>query len=731
MNWFDEQLRYREKTDNEGLADAIDSIAGAVMGKRLQSALSYNDIADSAIGKILEYYHCKPKDEEIPSGLKTVEEQTEYRLRPFGIRSRSVILEEGWYRNAVGAMLGTLKEDGSAVALIPGRLSGYRFCNIKTGKWTRLNRRTEKLLDREAMCFYQPLPQKALTIFDLFKFMSDQLSLSDYFLFVGLMIISAALGLLSPRFTKWLFSDVLESGNVQLLISLAVFMICFSISRLSFSSFQNLINAKIQTKQSIAVQAAVMNRLMSLPAPFFKQYAAGELMELSSHLQSLCSTLFRSIGLTGLSSLFSLIYIGQIFAFAPSMVLPSFVVTVLTLLLSLITTFRQISISREKMNLSTKTAGLTYATITGIQKIKLAGAEKRMFSRWAKQYAKEAELEYNPPAFLKVSSSVGLAISLFGTLLIYYIAVSNHVPTADYYAFNAAYGMVSAAFTALSSVAVSVAGIRPTLEMARPIMEAEPEIQDGRERINSLRGSITLNHVSFRYDDSMPNVIDDLSLTVRAGEYLAIVGSTGCGKSTLLRLLLGFETPRSGTIFYDRKNMSQIDLASLRSKIGVVLQDGKLFQGDIFSNIIISAPQLTLDDAWRAAEIASMADDIRAMPMGMQTIIGEGQGGISGGQKQRLMIARAIAPRPKILFFDEATSALDNVTQKKISDAIDALKCTRIVIAHRLSTIQHADRIIYLDKGKIAEEGSYQELIQKNGLFAALVERQRLDIKDK
>ena len=227
----------------------------------------------------------------------------------------------------------------------------------------------------------------------------------------------------------------------------------------------------------------------------------------------------------------------------------------------------------------------------------------------------------------------------------------------------------------------------------------------------------------------MPYVIDDLSLKIRSGEYLAIVGRTGCGKSTLVRLLLGFETPQRGSVYYDGKDLKGIDLRSLRKKIGTVTQDGSLFQGDIYSNIVISAPTLTLDDAWEAAETAEIAEDIRMMPMGMQTMIAEGQGGISGGQKQRLMIARAIAPKPKILIFDEATSALDNRTQKKVADALDKLNCTRIVIAHRLSTIRNCDRILVLDNGKVVEDGTYEELIEKGGYFAELVERQRLDKK--
>lgn len=728
MSWFEEQLKYREESDNFAVADAVDSIAGAVMGKHLRDALSDREIAGSAIEEILKFYHCKYKPSELPSNIKTAEEQIDYRMRPFGIKSRKVELDKGWYHHAVGAMIGTLKEDGSAVALVPGKLTGYRFRDAKTGKWVKLNRKTEKLLDDEALCFYKPLPMKALTVKDLLIFMFEQLSVSDIVLMLLMMGGSAALGLLSPMFTKWLFSDVLESGRGDVLLALAAFMICYSICRLCFSAFQSLINSRIGIKQNIAVQAAVMNRIMSLPPTFFKKYASGELSSRSSYVQSLCSTLFNTVGMTGLSSLFSFIYIGQIFTFAPSLVIPSIVVTLATIALSLITTYAQMKISREKMELSSKTSGLTYSTITGIQKVKLAGAEKRMFARWAKYYAREAQLEYNPPAFLKLSGMLTLAVSLVGTLVLYAIAVKNNVSVSDYYAFNSAYGMVASAFTAISGIAITVANIRPTLEMAKPIMEAEPEMQDGKEIITKLSGSIELNHVTFRYDDSMPNVIDDLSLKVKPGEYLAIVGATGCGKSTLMRLLLGFEKPQKGSIFYDRKDISHVDLESLRKKIGSVMQDGKLFLGDIYSNIVISAPQLTLDDAWKAAEIASIAEDIRKLPMGMNTLISEGQGGISGGQKQRLMIARAVAPGPKVLMFDEATSALDNLTQKHVSDAIDSLKCTRIVIAHRLSTIRHADRIIFLKDGKIVEDGTYDELIAAEGFFAELVERQRLDV---
>ena len=309
----------------------------------------------------------------------------------------------------------------------------------------------------------------------------------------------------------------------------------------------------------------------------------------------------------------------------------------------------------------------------------------------------------------------------------YNAAILSHVSVAEYYAFNAAYGMVSGAFMSLFGMALTAANIRPVFDMARPLLKTEPEMTGDKEMLTAITGGIELNSVSFKYDDASPLILDNISLKIRPGQYVAIVGRTGCGKSTLVRLLLGFEKPERGGIYYDGRDINKTDLGSLRKHIGVVTQNGRLFSGDIFSNIVVAAPHLTLDDAWEAARIAGIDEDIRKMPMGMNTYISEGGGGISGGQKQRIMIARAVAPKPKLLIFDEATSALDNITQRKVSEALDEMKCTRIVIAHRLSTIRQCDRILVLDNGHIVEDGTYEELIGLDGYFSELVKRQQVD----
>ena len=410
--------------------------------------------------------------------------------------------------------------------------------------------------------------------------------------------------------------------------------------------------------------------------------------------------------------------------------MPSLLIILASLVVSTVASQIQIGIARKKMKLGAQETGMSYAVLNGIQKIRLSGSEKRAFARWGRLYAQEAQLEYNPPKFVKLNSVITKAIGLIGTVVLYYLAINTNVASSAYYSFTAAYSRMFGAFTALTGIALSVAGIKPILEMAEPILQAEPEVAEDKQPVSKVLGQIELSHVFFRYDENQPYVLNDMNLNIKAGEYVAIVGRTGCGKSTLVRLLLGFEKPEKGAIFYDRHDMNTLDPRSLRKQIGVVIQNGQLLQGDIYSNITISAPQLTLDEAWEAAEIAGIAQDIREMPMGMQTVISEGQGGVSGGQKQRLMIARAIAPKPKILILDEATSALDNKTQKQVSDALDRLKCTRIVVAHRLSTIRNCDRILVMENGEIIEEGNYEELIAQNGYFAELVDRQRLDKDD-
>ena len=726
MGWFDEQIRQRVNMDQELFEESFFRVAGVVLGERTATKIIDDRIiTKQAIDEILKQFHYKPV--EIPKSIKEHEAQLDFCLRQHGLMKRRVELTENWWKDAYGPLLAYTKEGGEPVAILPGGFGGYSYTDRATGRKVRIDKKTAKAFETEGYCFYRPFPQKKLGIPDLLIYMRRCMNKMDMVFVIIATLILTNIGMLMPRMTKALTGPVITTGSTRILIGIAICMLCTTISTQLFSSVKALFISRVQTKTKLGVQAAMMMRVMSLPANFFRKYSAGELTSRAQSVGQLCELLLGTFVMSSLSSIASLLYITQIFSFAPALVVPSLMIILITVAFSAVSSIVQIKISKRQMELGAKESGMSYSMISGVQKIKLSGAEKRFFARWLGLYSDTAELVYAPPMFIKINGVITTAISLVSNIVLYYLAVQSGIDQSNYFAFTAAYGAVMGAFSALAGMALSVGRIKPILEMAEPFLKTEPEAADNKEIVTRLSGSIELNNVCFRYNENSPYIVNNMSFKIKAGEYVAIVGRTGCGKSTLMRLLLGFEKPERGAVYYDGKDLSRLDLQTLRQKIGSVIQSGGLFQGDIFSNIIISAPHLTLDDAWAAAETAGIADDIRAMPMGMQTLISEGQGGISGGQKQRLMIARAVAPKPKILMFDEATSALDNKTQRQVSEALDKMGCTRIVIAHRLSTIRHCDRILVLDGGSIIEQGTYDELIARNGYFAELVERQRLD----
>ena len=707
------------------LSDSFEKLHLTVTGRKSGDTFAEGADVNDALETLLKHFGIR--DRKIPASLKGFEEKLDYLLTASDIMFRKVTLEPGWSRDAMGVMVTSLADSGAVITVVRNGAGVYVYKDPKTGKNVTVHKPEEQKIGNEAYCFYRPLPLRSLTLKDLIRYMTDSVDSWDIASFIIASLMVTLVGMILPKLNHILMGEVVKYGSLQLLGAVMSFMLFAMISSFMLSIIKSFVQSRIRTKLSVNVQAAAMMRVLSLPAGFFKKYSSGELSQYLSYVKSLCTTLVDSIFSTAITGVFSLVYLTQIFSYAKSLVIPSLVVSVLTLGLSIAGNMAQSQINKELMEISAQERGLTYALMGGVEKIRLSGAENRVFTKWLDLYTRGADLKFNPPVLVKFQKVFNAAITLTGTIVMYFIAVKSGVSVADYYAFNTAYAYVSSALSAITSVALAAATVKPSLELIRPLMEAEPEKHSGRESVATITGNIELSHVTFRYEKEGRKIIDDLSLKIPARQYVAIVGKTGCGKSTLLRLLLGFEQPESGAIFYDRKDIQTLDLGSLRKLIGTVLQEGELFSGSIFENITISAPNLSLQEAWDSAEIAGIADDIRAMPMGMSTVLQEGGGGISGGQKQRIMIARAVAPKPKLLLLDEATSALDNITQKQVSDALDRMRCTRIVIAHRLSTIRHCDRILVMDGGKIVEDGKYEQLIEKGGVFAELVERQRLD----
>lgn len=719
--WFDEQLRARMQADEDLFSEALSTITEAVTGRHLFIGA---ESAKGAIAEIASVFNVPEslirKQDELEN--VSLEEKLENIFGSCGIMRRRVNLTEGWYKDASGVYLATTKE-GSYVALRPDYL-GYSYKDYRTGKKIRVNSKTQKELNSEAICFYRPLPVKKLSVNDLTRFAMKNISLYDLLYVIVITLLVILVSMTAPFLTKIIYSHAIYAGNTSGIISLFVFMACAGISGTLLTISKMLIISRIMIKTDGLVNSAVMMRLINLPAEFFRRYSSGELAQRVSGAGAFCTMRARVLLSVILTAIMSLTYLIQIFSFAPVLVIPALALMAILSFLTVMQTAGHSKLLRLRTKLHAEEYGMLYALITGIQKIRLSGSERRAFSKWAELYSKDAKLEYNPPLFLKLINVIQPAVMLIGTFILYYSANKHSVSPEDYMAFTASYGLMSGAFSALCGATLSMAAIGPVAEMIRPVLEELPEISQGRKP-SKIRGGIEVSNLTFKYGANSPVILDKISFKVKPGEYVAVVGKSGSGKSTLMRLLLGFENPEGGVIYYDGNDIKTLNLKALRKNIGCVMQNSKLFTGSIYSNIVISAPHLTEAEAWEAAEMAGIADDIRKMPMKMNTLISEGAGTISGGQRQRIIIARAIAPRPKILLFDEATSALDNITQRIVIESLDKLKCTKIVIAHRLSTVKNCGRILVIDGGKIAEHGSYDELMRNKGLFASLVERQQ------
>ena len=722
---FNEQIEKRREQEqlhlNEAVASFVDDVG---LQSRSRKRVASDNHALKSVLAALGINGDFDWDED--NSLQSKEEMLSQILAPRGIMQRKVELKGKWWKVSVGPMLGFDKE-GRWVALLPsGMKTGYTYVNRHGEKVSVDSSSMRTDLHDEAITFIPSLPMRKISLADLLKFMMKSFTLGDVIRMLLVSLLISLIGMLIPYANKQIFDVVIPNGVKTDIIPVASLLIGVAVGGTLFNLIRDWMLKRMKELVSVRIEPAVMSRTFLLRAKFFMKYSSGELNERIMSIGRLCDLANDMLISTSITALFSVVYIFQMRNYAEPLFVPGLLIIFIQFLLTMTFIWFQHKQDKGHIAASTKLSSLIFDLLNGVQKIKITGSQKRAFTKWLQTYKENARYEYNPPLILKISGALMVLLNLGGIAFIYMTAVKHHIEPSDFIAFNAAYGMVSSAFTALIAIVPQLSRMKPLLEQAQPIMEEVPEVDEKSKQVNSLNGGIEISHLYFRYSEDTPWILDDISLKIRPREYVAIVGKSGCGKSTLLRLLLGFETPQSGAIFYDDYDLNEVDKSSLRQKIGTCLQSGSLFPGDIFSNITITAPWSTREDAWEAARLAGIDEDIRALPMGMNTLISEGGGGFSGGQKQRLLIARALMNKPSILFFDEATSALDNVSQKMVSDNLDKMRCTRVVIAHRLSTIRHCNRIIVLDKGKIVEEGTFEQLKAKGGLFADMIKRQEI-----
>ena len=646
-------------------------------------------------------------------------------VRCSGLPAREVTLYKDWWRDEIGPMVGFVRETGSPVALLPAGRGRYRIYDPVSGQSEALDPPQAGLLGRSAFVLYPSLPDRPLTTIDLLRF-GLQPSAGDIGVVLGMGAIGALLSLGVPIAIGVLIDDLIPSHLRVQLLELGLLLAMVALTQLVTKIAGNLAQLRIFGRAGTRLQTAIFDRTLRLSTAFLNQFSSADLAQRTlvvDTVRRLLSVVVVDALLAGVFSLSSLICL---LVLGPAVALVAILVFGLFLGASVWAGLAQTDALTESEAKTARASELAFQFVDNIAQLRAAGAEERAYAKWATVYAamQSAALRANKVVTRFASFSAGYEIF---ALAVFFATVStarspNH-STGDLLTMITVYALFIASSSELGVGIQRVFLILPKFRRAQVLLRAIPEISSIKDDPGKLSGRIEVSHLTFGYTEAGPPILRDISLTIQPGELVAFVGASGSGKSTMMKLLLGFEQPSAGSIFFEGHDLKKLDLRAVRRQIGVVLQDGELMAGSIGENIL-GVTGGTNEQAWAAARGAGLAEDIERMPMGMHTVLTEGATTLSGGQAQRLLIARALVGEPRMMFLDEATSALDNHTQATVMHSLQQMAGTRIVVAHRLSTIERADRIYVFDAGRIVQAGTFAELARTPGPFADLAQRQ-------
>ncbi|MEM7713464.1 MAG: NHLP bacteriocin export ABC transporter permease/ATPase subunit, partial [Cyanobacteria bacterium P01_A01_bin.68] len=730
----------REKLNNQAISNTLNDFANIFTSesKNLnQSSIVNKEIdeeqalifAAGAVGRVLGITINPPANSE---DLRRVRDPLDAIARASGIRIRRITLRDEWWNTVSGPLVAYTSEDNLPVAVLPVTDNRYEIIDCYQHQRIKVNKKTAATLSPTAYTFYRPLPVEIPNVLPIIQFALKGRS-KEIITILGAGIFTAILGMITPQATAILIDQAIPDADKSLLFQIALGLVATTLGASLFQLTQAVAILRLESFADTSTQAAVWDRLLKLKASFFRKYSIGDLSQRVSVItqirQKLSNTILKSL----FSSLFSLLNLGLLFYYSLPLALVATVVALIYVLVTIVSGILTLNRIRPLINMQGKLFGMMVQIINGVAKFRTAGAESRAFAYWGKQYHHQLTLMMNAQSIEDNLVVINSFLSAITPAIIFAMTVSllhqssnsgGGFSTGTFLAFNTAFGTFISGATNLSSTVVDILEILPLWERAQPILQTTPETNHCKSDPGRLSGRVEVKNITFRYREDGALTLDDISLKAEPGEFIALVGASGSGKSTLLRLLLGFDTPHSGSINFDGQELATLDIGAVRRQLGVVLQNNQLMSASIFDNISSNA-NLTMEEAWNAAQMAGFASDISKMPMGMHTVVSEGGSNLSGGQRQRLIIARALVLRPRILVFDEATSALDNRTQAIVSDSLDKLNVTRIVVAHRLSTIRNANRIYVLQNGRVVQKGNFEKLVEEKGLFRELVKRQQ------
>ena len=646
-------------------------------------------------------------------------------LEQHNIFYRKIQLSGLWWKEEGSPAIAFRGPNKEPVALVP--LQGtVRLWDPANGTETPLDAATAAQLAPTAISVYARLPARPLFLRDVLSLAFFQLrtDIRSTFL-IGLL--GGLVALLPARITSTLFNTLIPTADFVQLFQMGVILVSAACTGALFELTRSMLMLRIKTRSNYQLQAAIWGRLLNLPVGFFGSYSAGDLAQRVMGVDAIRSMLTDNVSQAGMALIFALPNLFLMLYYSPVLAGTSLMALLAYMAILMGIGLRNYRNQGREYQCDGELAGFALQALTGIAKIRMSISENRAFARWAAVFEEKVRWKTRSLNNLNVLELLGALFPPLMTGLFFWIVGSHWknttLNTGNYLAFNAAFSSLASAFTQFACIIPSLLASIALYQRLKPVLEATPEIFDSQKPAGEIDGNVEIRNVTYRYRPDLPPVLHDVTLRAKPGEFVAIVGPSGAGKSTLARLLLGFDTPESGGIYYGGIDMASVNRRDLRKQIGAVLQGGGLLQASIYDNIA-GASGMSHEDVWEAAKLAGCDADIRAMPMGMHTLVFNGT--VSGGQRQRLLIARALARHPRVVIFDEATSALDNETQAHVSDSLDRLNATRIVIAHRLSTILHADRIYVLEAGRVVQTGTFQDLIRQHGPFQRLAKRQMI-----
>jgi len=728
--WDNERQLFHERARKAALHDGriTGELAAILMNKRTPPALFEGDdpLLDACrlVGDALSTPFVAPierdRSEQGPAGAKDL-------ARASHLRARGVLLRGTWWRDDVGPFVAWRGDKRTPTAVVPSP-RGYVMVEPDASSYNRIDAEAAAELRPEALMFYAPLPTSGVSLKGLARFCLQN-GATDIARILLYALVIGAIGLLPPLITKVLFDSVIPRTEWNQLAYCAIGLAMGAIGIASFRALQGLAILRLEGRLDSRLQTGIVDRLLQLPIAFFRRFTAADLTDRTLGIETIRRVAVGHSVQGMLAGVFAIFNFGLMFYFSVSLALIAVALTSVRVIAIAVSCALRLPHERLQFGINGKVQGLVLQMLTGIGKLRVADATYRGLGMWARGFADQKR---HFMASQRIANLLGIfetAFPILATMLIFVGAERQlddlTFDSGQFLAFLLAFGQASDAVREFGAAIGAGLIALPRMDRLKPLIAEPMEVEGPRNPPGKLSGEIELEQVTFRYVPSGPTILDKMTLQIRRGEYIAIVGPSGAGKSTIFRLLLGFEKPESGTILFDGKPIDTLDIAAVRRQLGVVLQNGKLTTGSIYENIC-GGTQLPLEDAWQAARLAGLDADIAAMPMGLHTMIAEGANTLSGGQYQRLMIARALVHKPRILLFDEATSALDNLTQSIVASSLAKLNVTRIVIAQRLSTVKNADRVIVLAGGKIVQSGNCAELLAVPGMFAEFVKRQLL-----